>query len=215
MSVKQAVERGTTDLWDVGDSEKGWSHLTFFVPGTRPDAVLYDLGRLEMLAHENGYFLPREVVAQHNKVVVTVHDGGGNPSVQLFALYRFLEAYAARFADESRYPSHGFYGKMGGMWDRPEKGRVLVMYSTSDDALLAIDESLDELLASIKLRGVTISHHFSNGLSEIPRMLDRFSDPDYVSSGATYFRITNPDRFNWVLEQARRDHGRYLFEKER
>lgn len=212
-SVRQAMEKGTTDLWDVGDTKKGWSYVTFFAPGTDPRAVLYDLERLEMIAHANGYFLPREVVVQHNKVVVTAQDVAANPSAQLLGLCRFLEAYAARFSDESKYPNHGFYGKVGGTFDRPEKGRVLVMYSTSDEALLAIDETLDELIRSMKLEGLMLTHHFSNGLSEIPRMLDHFADPDYASTGARYFRITNPSRFEWVLAQARRDYGRYLFEK--
>jgi len=210
-NIKSEIERKTENPFEVGDTGKGWSYVTFFSHGTTPNGVLFDLERLRTIALDNGYFLPWEVLSQHNKIVVTAHTDMAGPSSQLFALYRLLEEYASRFDSVNRYPELGFYGKMGGFFDRPEKGRVLCIYGTSDDSLLLISEAVENLLKKWSLRGVRFDSHLSNGLSDIPRMLDGFNDPDYRAAGVNYFRITDPNRFAGLIEQARRDYGNYMF----
>jgi hypothetical protein len=44
-------------------------------------------------------------------------------------------------------------------------------------------------------------------------MLHGFDDPGYLSTGVDVFRITDPGRFALLLEQARADYPKYLFER--
>lgn len=211
VALRRAVELKVKHPGEVLDTDKGWSYVTFFRPGTQGQSVLFDIDRLEALARDNGYFLPWEVVTQHNKIVITAHSEEYGPSAQLFGLHAFLEAYAAKFSNSKKYPEHGFYGKLGGFFDRPEKGRVLVIYSTSNDTLLTILGSVEELLPHLKVKGIRFEHDISNGLSNIPRMLDGFKDQKYRDSGTQYYRITNPNQFSMLLEQARNDYFHYPF----
>ena len=213
LAVKDALAAKETDPAAVADTGKGWSYVTFFTPGTPHTSVLFDIDRLEELARASGFYLPAEVVGQHNKIVLSATSADASPSRQLFALGRLLEAYARKFGAKSKFPQYGFYGKMGGFFDRPEKGRVLVMYATSDAALLEIEASLPELMAKHCVPGVTFSLHLSNGLSDIPRMLDGFDNPEYRRTGATHYRITDPGRFETLLTEARNDYHRYLFHR--
>lgn len=213
LAIRDALEEKETDPSATGDTGKGWSYVTFFTPGTPHRSVLFDIDKLEDLARSNGFYLPAEVVGQHNKIVLLATSAVPSPSRQLFALGRVLETYAGKFDEKRKFPQHGFYGKMGGFFERPEKGRVLVMYATSDDALLEIEASLQQVLAKLKVPGVTFSIHLSNGLSDIPRMLEGFDNPDYRNAGATHFRITDPSRFETLLTQARNDYHHYLFQR--
>jgi hypothetical protein len=211
-ALKLALNNGVKSPFEVMDTDKGWSYVTFFQPGTTPSRVLFNIDNLEDTAQSNGFFLPWEVVATHNKVVVTAVSELPSPSAQLFGLHRVMEAYAALYANPSKHPQHSFYGKLGGCYDRPEKGRVLVIYSTGDDALLQIEESLQGLLPKLGVRGVEFSIRLANGLSDIPRMLQGFDDPLYRSSGTNMYRITDPAKFSVLLNQARHDYAHYLFE---
>ncbi len=215
-NVKRAVEKDVRHPHEVAELEpkKGWSYVTFFRPGTPSEAVLYDVDKLRMTATTNGFFLPREVISQHNKVVVTACSATANSSAQVFGLYKFLEAYGAKYRDMTRYPHHGFYGKFGGFYDRHEKGRVLAMYATNDDSLLEIISSIEQLLPTLKVKGVTFEYRLTNGLSAIPRMLHGFDDPSYRESGAEVYRICDPTQFSVLLEQARNDYSNYLFDKQ-
>lgn len=207
-----AAGEGVEDPYGVNDCGKGWSYVTFFEAGVRPQSVLFDVEGLDRIAHDNGYFLPLDVMMRHNKVVVTAHSALPQPSAQLYALYLMLQRYEKEFDHAGRFPNLGFYGKLGGFFDRPEKGRALVIYATSDDALLEIDERLDGLLPRMKLRGITFEKTLSNGLSDIPRLLQGYGDPDYREAGAQHCRITDPARFEQLLDQARVDYTKYLFE---
>ena len=214
VAVKRELENPRGNLMDVGESGPGWSYVTFFGPGTQRDAVLFDINSLEHTAQDNGYFLPREVLTQHNKVVVAAFSQvGSNPSMAIFALYKLMEAYAARYNNPRKYPRLGFYGKVGGFFERPEKGRVLAIYAPSDEMLIEVAEAFDETIKRLKFKGVSFDYRLSNGLSAIPRILDGFDDPTYREAGVTHFRITNPGKFEMLLEQAKRDYGNYLFEK--
>lgn len=210
-AVEQAHEQRLHDARAVGETGQGWSYVTFFRRGTSPSSVLYDIDGLERLARENGYFLPSEVVAQHNKLVVTATSDELGHSGHLLGLVRVLAAFADRYGDTRKHPRHGFYGKLGGLYERPEKGRVLALYSTGDDELLEIAEAFELLLPTVRTRGVRLEARLANGLSHLPRMLDGFGQPAYRRSGAESFRITDPTQFNLLLEQARRDHSKYVF----
>ncbi len=211
-SVRRELDKPKPDALDVGDSGKGWSYVTFFRPGTHRENVLFDVNGLEQTAQKNGYFLPWDIISQHNKLVINAFSNVGNgPSVALLALVKLLEEYAKKFNHPLNFPHHGFYGKLGGIFERPEKGRVMALYATSDDDLLLIEESLQEVVKSMKLKWASFDLHLSNGLSDIPRMLDGYDDPEYRETGATHFRITDPARFQSLLDQARRDYGHYLF----
>lgn len=212
-SVKRELDKSKPAALEVGDSGKGWSYVTFFRPGISREQVLFNVNEMEDTAKRNGYFLPWDLITEHNKIVICAHSLVGNgPSVALLGLVKLLEEYAKRFNHPGDYPHHGFYGKLGGIYERPEKGRVLALYATSDDDLLQIQDSLEEVIRAMKVKWATFSHHLSNGLSDIPRLLDGFDDPAYRETGATHFRITDPARFQSLLEQARRDYGHYLFE---
>ncbi len=213
LAVRDALEAKEHDPATTGDTGRGWSYVTFFTPGTPHRSVLFDIDKLEELARSSGFYLPAEVIGQHNKIVLSALSADPNPSRQLFGLGSLLQNYAKTFDEKRKYPHHGFYGKMGGFFERPEKGRVLVIYATSDEALLEIEASLQQLLPNLKIPGVTFSLHLSNGLSDIPRMLDGFNDPDYRRTGATHYRITDPGRFETLLTQARSDYHRYLFQR--
>jgi len=213
-AIRQEIEKPRPQILDVGDSGKGWTYMTFFAPGTPRDQVLFDLERLHSTALENGFFLPRDLITQHNKIVVSAYSAlGSNPSYQLFGLYHLVERFAMKFDSIRKYPNHGFYGKMGGVYDRVEKGRVVCIYAQSDDSLLTIVETLDELMKKSKLTGVVYDYHLANGLSDIPRLMDHFDDPDYLAAGATHCRITDPSRFTTLVEQARLDYSNYLFNR--
>jgi hypothetical protein len=207
--VNQAIEAKVESPWDLPDTGKGWTYVTFCPPGTDPQGVLFDIDQLEELAKNNGYHLSADVVAQHNKLVVTAI--ADSPSSQLFGLVRLLEAYGKRYADTSKHPDHTFYGKLGGQYDRAEKGRVLAIYARDDEALLAISEAFEALVETVVVPGVTFTTRLANGLSAMPRMLHGFDDPTYRGSGVTVFRITDPTRFEVLLDQARADYPNYQF----
>ncbi len=213
-NLKQAIENNVTQPFDVMDTGKGWTYVTFLKPGAVASDILFDVSRLEQVARDNGFFLSADVVGQHNKVVLSSSGDGLGSSAQLFALVTFLKEYATRYADAKRFPDHWFYGKLGGIYDRPEKGRVLAMYSKNDDSLLEIYQSVEALAKELSTKGFHFSVRLSNGLSAIPRMLHGFDDPEYRRSGATHYRITDPVRFENLIAQAREDYSRYLFTKE-
>jgi len=215
-NVKHAVDKDVRHPHEVAEleSKKGWSYVTFVQPGTRSDAVLYDVDKLQLTATANGFFLPRAVVSQHNKVVVTASSSTPNSSAQVFGLYKFLEAYAAKYKDMHKYPQQGFYGKFGGFYDRHEKGRVLAMYANNDDALLEVVASVEHLLPTLKVKGIVFDYHLTNGLSAIPRLLHGFDDPTYRDAGVDSYRICDPTQFSVLLEQARHDYSNYIFDKQ-
>ena len=165
------------------------------------------------MADRRGAIIPGEVVLQHNKVVITASSPGG-PSASLLGLTMFLEAYAKRFADQDKFPDHGFYGKLGGFYDRAEKGRVLAIYGRGDDALLAVYEGIEAVMADLHVRGVRFDVRLSNGLSAIPRLLQGFDDPELRKAGVTHYRIVDPNGFSVLLDQARADHPKYLFSRD-
>jgi hypothetical protein len=215
-NIKSAIDKDIRHPLEVSELEpkKGWSYVTFFRPGTRSDTVLFDVDKLELLATSNGFFLPRHVISQHNKIMVTAYcDAAANGSAQVFGLYKFLEAYAAKYSDMGKYPNHGFYGKLGGIYERPEKGRVLAIYATSDDALLDILSSVEQLVDTFKVKGIRFEYRLTNGLSAIPRILHGFDDPQYRQAGADIYRISDPTQFSVLLEQARNDYSKYIFDK--
>jgi hypothetical protein len=194
------------------ENNNGWSYITFFPKQVDANTILYDVNHLQALAVDNSYHLPYEVIAQHNKVVVTAYPDGEAPMNPLLGLSRLMFSYVNRFIDPRRHPAHGFYGKLGGIYDRPEKGRVLAIYAANDETLLNIYESLEKLISETSLQGVRFELRFSNGLSALPRMLYGFDDPACRRSGAVHYRITNPDLFTVLLNQARRDYECYPFD---
>ena len=195
---------------EIGNGS-GWTYLTFFPGEIEVKDMLYDIDHIQKLAKGNGYYLPCEVVLQHNKVVLTAYPEGATPGSPLAGLSLLLLSFAARFDDTKRYPSHGFYGKFGGIYERPEKGRALAIYSRNDDYLLDIYGSLEELISEIHVNGIRFDLRFSNGLSAIPRMLHGFDDPEYRRSGVKHYRISDPSGFAVLLEQAKHDYDRYRF----
>jgi hypothetical protein len=211
--LKQWIEEAHPDDGISPGNRKGWTYLTFFPKGTKSKDVLYDIDGIVRLARENGYYLPRDIVAQHNKVVLTAYPDGETVASPLPEIFSIVAEIAGRYDDTEHYPRHGFYGKFGGIYDRPEKGRVLAVYSRDDEALLAIYESLQEWIAGFRGEGFRFDLHLSNGLSAIPRMLIGFDDPEYRHAGATHYRIQDPSRFAVLLEQARQDYELYRFEE--
>jgi len=207
--VREVIEAEVEHPFDLPETGKGWTYLTFCPPGTDPAGLLFRIDRLHELAKDNGYHLPGDIVAKHNKVVVTA--AAESPSAQLFGLARLLLAFARQCADTSKHPNHTLYGKLGGLYDRSEKGRVLAVYAQNDDALLAILETLEALVEKVRIPGVSFSIRLANGLSVLPRMLHGFDDPTYRKSGVDIYRITDPARFEVLLEQARDDYPNYLF----
>ncbi len=194
------------------ENNKGWSYVTFLSKKIQANKIPFDIDRLLGMAKDNNYYLPRELVVQHNKVVVTAYpDDGESPASPLLGLYLLVSFYMDRYRDVRKYPSHGFYGKFGGIYERPEKGRVLAIYTGNDDALLYIYESIEKLIPEVPLKRVRFDLHVSNGLSAIPRMLHGFDDPDYSRSGAGHYKITDPNQCAVLLNQARHDYGRYPF----
>jgi hypothetical protein len=211
--LKRLVESGRLDdEIEIGNG-RGWTYLTFFPKGTREQEMLYDIGQILRLAQNNSYYLPQDVVTQHNKIVLTAYPEGTRPASLLAELYFIVASFAVKFDDAQRYPSHGFYGKFGGIYERQEKGRVLALYSRNDDALLEIYESLEKFISEITVKGLRLDLRFSNGLSALPRMLHGFDDPEYRRSGTRDYRITDPARFTILLEQAQQDHDMYFFDK--
>lgn len=210
--LKRLIESDHPGEGMVTGNGRGWTYLTFFPQGTREREILYDIDQILILARNNNYHLSREVVTQHNKIVLTAYPEGASPASPLAELYSLVDAYAIRFGDVLRYPAHGFYGKFGGIYERPEKGRVLTIYSKNDDSLLLIYESLEKLVSEIPAKGFRFDLRFSNGLSALPRMLHGFDDPDYSRSGAKDYRIADSARFAILLEQAKQDYEKYLFD---
>ncbi|MBI4632809.1 MAG: hypothetical protein HY742_02815 [Deltaproteobacteria bacterium] len=210
--LKWLIENNEPYESKIGNN-KGWSYITFFPKDVRANKMLYDINRLLEVAKDNSYYLPREVVIQHNKVVLTAYPDGKSLISPLVGLYHLVTSYVDQFSDIRKYPAHGFYGKLGGIYERPEKGRVLALYSRNDNALLDIYESLDHLISEAALEGIQFKLRFSNGLSAIPRMLHGFDDPEYNRSGGGHYKITDPDRFTVLLNQARHDYERYPFDE--
>jgi hypothetical protein len=211
--LKQWIEHSQPgDGGEIGNGT-GWTYVTFFPRGTKNKEVLYDISQILKLAQDNNYYLPHEVVVQHNKIVLTVHQEGAAAASPLAGIFPLVASFAARFDDAQRYPAHGFYGKFGGIYERPEKGRVLALYSCNDDALLVIYESLARMISEIRVKGFRFDLSFSNGLSAIPRMLHGFDNPEYRHSGAKHYRIADPVRFAILLDQARKDYEMYRFDE--
>ncbi len=210
--LKRLVESGHLDSEREIGNGKGWTYLTFFPKGTRTQEMLYDIGKILRLAQNNRYYLPGDVVTQHNKIVLTAYPEGRRPASIVAELYFIVRSFADRFADTRRYPSHAFYGKLGEIYERPEKGRVLALYSRNDDALLEIYESLEVFISEIPVKGFVLDLRISNGLSALPRMLHGFDDPEYRRSGTKDYRITDPARFKILLERAQQDYDLYLFD---
>ncbi len=207
--VREAIEAKIEAPWDLPETGKGWTYVTFCPPDTDPRGVLFDVDQLESVAKDNGYHLPAQVVAQHNKLVVTAI--AETPSAQLFGLVRLLQVFAKEHADTGRHPSHSFYGKFGGQFERSSKGRALAIYAQDDDSLLAIADAMEALIAKVNVPGVQFATRLANGLSAMPRMLQGFDDPKYRDAGASVFRITDPAQFEVLLEQARADYPNYRF----
>ncbi len=214
--LKRSVEEcdRATDGCEL-KNDRGWTYLTFFPRGTNPQDVLFDVDALRKLARENHYYLPREVIAQHNKVVLTAYSQSDPPISPVVGIFARLAMFSTLFEDARRYPTHGIYGKFGGVYERPEKGRVLAIYSRNEDALLTIYESLEKLVAEVPVEGFRFVLGFSNGLSAIPRMLQGFDDPEYRHSGASHYRIADPGRFAQLLDQAMMDYQQYRFDEAR
>jgi hypothetical protein len=211
--LKRSVEDcRQSDGFELGNG-RGWTYLTFFPKGTNAEEVLYDIDRIQISARENHYYLPHEVIAQHNKVVLTAYSDCEPPVSPLLGIFTRVAMFTSLFEDANRYPAHGVYGKFGGIYERPEKGRILAIYSRNADALLAVYESLEKLIAEIRVEGFRFELDFSNGLSAIPRMLDGFDDPDYRHTGAKHYRIADPARFTMLLDQARQDYRMYRFDE--
>lgn len=207
--LKQLIE---SDMLENGielGNDRGWTYVTFFPQGTDVKDVLYDIDHIQKLARENGYYLPREIIEQHNKVVLTAYPEEVASGSPVAGLYFILTSFATHFDDVRRYPSHGFYGKFGGIYERQEKGRVLAVYAQSDDALLDIYESFEKIISGTPVKGLRFDLRFTNGLSAIPRMLHGFDDPEYRRSGARHCRISDPVQFAVLLDQARQDYDRY------
>lgn len=210
--LKRAWEQDVRAPSLVPPTGKGWSYLTFCPLGTRSSGFLFDVERVRSLAAEHDFSLPRDVLLQHNKVVVTAHSEDGRHSTSLLALYTLIDAYCREFMDAGETPRRDFYGKFGGVYERPEKGRVWAVYTTSEDDLLEIYDSVERMKGEIRLEGVSFEMSFSNGLSAIPRLLRGFDDPEYHRSGASHFRISDVPKFHVLLDQALVDHNRYLFD---
>jgi hypothetical protein len=201
------------DHHELTETGAGWSYVTYYPLGTRRDEVLFDLTRLEATAEALGYFLPDEVISQHNKLVVTATSGEPSPSLQLYGLVKLILAYGDRNANPRANPRLGFYGKFGGIYTRPEKGRVLVLYAQDDECLLEVEAAFQALILEHRVRGVAFEVRLGNGLSDLPRLLKGYRDPGYREAGVHHFKITDPHRFETLVRQAREDYGNYLFEK--
>jgi len=209
--LKQHIEND--EPYEISaEDDRGWSYITFFPKDVDVHTVLFDVNRLQALAVKNSYYLPHEVISQHNKVVVTAYPDGEEHLSPLFGLYQMISSYADHFLDSQQYPSHGFYGKLGGIYNRPAKGRVIAIYSANDESLLDIYDSLEKLLTETSLKGIRFELRFSNGLSALPRMLFGFDDSDYRHSGAKDYRITDPSLFTVLLNQAKLDYEKYHFD---
>ena len=210
--LREAIENGVTNPGEVGVTSKGWSYCTFCTSKCGPNELLYDIDRIQTIARDNGFYLPGDVVRQHNKVLVIAHTAAQDPSPQLFGLWRFLTEFEARFTSTRVCPKHNFCGKFGGNFERYEKGRVLAIYSKAgDDALVSIYESCEELAHSFNVPGVSFEVGVSAGLSAIPRMLAGFDDPEYRATGVDLYRINNPVEFEQMLNTARDDFPKYPF----
>ena len=214
-TIKPLIDAGTKvkDPHELSEVGAGWTYVTFFPLGTTPDKVLFDLSKLESTAEELGYFLPDDVVAEHNKIVITAKSVVQSPAHQLYGLLRLIEEFGRRFTDPDKHPRLGYYGKVGGIYERPEKGRVLVLYAEGDEALLEIEMAFQELISDFKVRGVEFSVRLGNGLSDLPRLLKGYGEPEYRQAGVHHFKITDPNRFETLVHQARVDYSNYLFEK--
>ena len=118
--LKQWIENSQPgDGGKIGNGT-GWTYITFFPEGTKNNDVLYNIDEILNLAQENNYYLPHEVVVQHNKIVLTVYQEGTPLASPLVGLYPLVASFASRFVDAQRYPDHGFYGKFGGIYERPD-----------------------------------------------------------------------------------------------
>ena len=210
--LKQAWEQEVREPALIPPMGKGWSYLTFCPLGTRSSGFLFDVEKIRILAREHDFFLPRDILLQHSKVVVTAHAEDGHQSTSLFGLYSLIDLYCRKFVDAGKHPRRDFYGKFGGVYERPEKGRVWAIYTTDEDALLEIYESIEGMKGEVGVSGVQFETSFSNGLSAIPRLLHGFGDPGYRQSGANHYRISDVNRFHVLLDQALVDHTRYLFD---
>lgn len=209
--LKRLIEQNKPYGQEIADG-KGWSYLTFLSKEIRARNILFDIDRLLMTARDNNYYLPHEVIMQHNKVVVTAYPDGEAPASPLAGLYLLVSSYMKRYGEVRKYPVHGFYGKFGGIYERPEKGRVLAIYTGNDDALLHVYEAIEALIPEMPLKGVRLEQRVANGLSAIPRMLYGFDDPGYRHSGAGHYKITDPSQFTVLLNQARYDYDSYPFD---
>jgi len=210
--LREAIENGVEHPSEVGTTSKGWSYCTFCTSKCGPNELLYDIDSIRTIARDNGFYLPGEIVRQHNKVLVVAHSAELDASPQLFGLWRFLMEFEKKFNNTEHFPKHDFFAKFGGKFDRSEKGRVLAIYSRGgDDALMAIYESCEELAREMEVPGITFEVGVSAGLSAIPRMLAGFDDPEYRATGVDMYRINNPAEFEQMLKTAKDDFPKYPF----
>ncbi len=94
--LKQHIEND--DQYEISaGNDSGWSYITFFPKEVDVNTVLFDVNRLKELVVKNSYYLPYEVISQHNKVVVTAYPDGEESLSPLFGLYQLIFSYAGRF----------------------------------------------------------------------------------------------------------------------
>ncbi len=86
------------------------------------------------------------------------------------------------------------------------------MYGEGDEALLEIFASAEGILPKCSVPGIEMAVSLTNGLSELPRLLTGFDDPEYRESGADLMKIRDVERFGEVLDEARQDYDKYIFD---
>jgi hypothetical protein len=202
----------------------GWSYVTFYPRGTFRHDVVFDLHSLEMLAATN--HVPIEVLDSHNKFVIEatnefwskkdilptdIPPDMDSEAANLFALYSIMREFAKQFRSISQNPEMGFYGKFGGVFEKPEKGRVLAIYSDCDENLMKMSEMMADVAGAVRVPGVKYHARLGNGLTEITRGLDGFNDKLYRETGAKHCRVKNPKEFAAILDQAKLDYANYPF----
>ena len=97
--LKRLVESGHPDEEIKIGNGRGWTYVTFFPKGTREQEMLYDIGQILRLAQDNSYYLPRDVVTQHNKIVLTAYPEGTRPASLLAELYFIVASFGVNPTD--------------------------------------------------------------------------------------------------------------------
>ena len=78
--LRADLEEEITDPLDLREVGPGWTYVTHFALGTHPGDVLFNLSDLEQEASDSGFFIPGELVAEHNKIVVTATTAMPDPA---------------------------------------------------------------------------------------------------------------------------------------